>query len=314
MKSICLLFSLFCILFVTSSFSQSREVAITIDDLPVVVKNSNLEKRQDITKRLLANIKAARVPVIGFVNENKLYVGGNLSDPDVQLLRQWLNQGLDLGNHTYSHMSLHANSIGDFEADVLRGEVVTRRLLGEKGKEIKYFRYPYLFTGLNLETKAEVSAFLAKNHYTNAPVTIDDADWIFARAYDNAMESGDLASKSAVGKAYIPYMRAKVAYWEAQSDMVLGYEIKQILLIHANSINADYFTELVKMFRKRNYQFITLGEALKDPAFKKPDTFTRRAGISWLHRWALDLGKDSLVPNEPLVPAFVMKLAGVDSE
>jgi hypothetical protein len=52
-----------------------RRIAITIDDLPVVSTRRDLENRRDITKKLLAHIKHAKVPAIGFVNENKLYSG-----------------------------------------------------------------------------------------------------------------------------------------------------------------------------------------------------------------------------------------------
>ena len=68
------------------------------------------------------------------------------------------------------------------------------------------------------------------------------------------------------------------------------------------------------MLRKRGYAFITLEESLKDEAYRLPDTFTRRSGISWLHRWVLDKGRDYVLPDEPKTPDFVMKAAGVDSE
>ena len=54
--------------------------------------------------------------------------------------------------------------------------------------------------------------------------------------------------------------------------------------------------------------------ALKDEAYRMPDNFTRRAGISWLHRWTLDKGKEYVLPNEPMVPKFVLKLSGFESE
>ena len=73
-----------------------------------------------------------------------------------------------------------------------------------------------------------------------------------------------------------------------------GREIKQILLIHANSINSDYLDDIAKMLEKRNYKFITLQDALTDEAYKLPDTFVKRNGISWLHRWALAKGRENI--------------------
>lgn len=299
-----------------TTFAQKpqRFIAVTIDDLPVVAKNSDLKTRQEITRKLLGHIKKAKIPVIGFVNENKLYKDGKLSEAEVDLLRMWLDANLELGNHTFSHMSLHDNSLEKYEADLLKGETVTKKLLEEKNQKIRFFRHPYLWTGLSLEIKNDLNNFLTEHGYTIAPVTIDNSDWIFARAYDNAIEKKDEKLKKQIGAAYVPYMQAKIDYWERQSKKIFDREIKQILLIHANSINADYLDDLLKMMKKRNYEFVSLEEALKDEAYKLPDTFIKRNGISWLHRWALAKGRENVLPDEPRTPEFVLKTAGIDSE
>ena len=88
-----------------------------------------------------------------------------------------------------------------------------------------------------------------------------------------------------IGAAYVPYLESKMDYWERQSIKLFGREVKQILLLHANFINSDYFDDIAKMLRKRGYGFVTLEEALKDEAYKLPDNFVKRAGISWLDKW-----------------------------
>lgn len=302
--------------FTLTSLAQKpqRYIAVTIDDLPVVAKNSDLKTRQEITRKLLGHIKKAKIPVIGFVNEGKLYKDDKLVAKEVDLLKQWLDAGLNLGNHTFSHMSLHDNSPENYEADILKGEIITKKLLADKNQKIKYFRHPYLWTGLSLEIKNDLNKFLTEHNYTIAPVTIDNSDWIFARAYDNAIEKKNEKLKREIGAAYVPYLNAKFDYWERQSMKIFGREINQILLIHANSINADYLDNLAQAMEKRNYKFVTLEEALKDEAYKLPDTFVKRNGISWLHRWALEKGRENILPDEPKTPEFILKAAGVDSE
>ncbi len=297
-----------------SAFAQQRTVAVTIDDLPVVSTRSTLKDKQEITRNLLGHIKKAKVPAIGFVNENKLYAGEKLDERQVDLLRMWLDAGLELGNHTFSHRSLNRIDRADYEADLLKGEIVTKGLLAKKGKKIRYFRHPFLQTGRSLEIKSEFDKFLAKHGYTIAPVSHDNADYIFARAYDIAFDRGDKKLMQQVGEAYVPYMEAKLDYWERQSVKIFGREIAQTLLIHANSINAEYFDDLAAMFKKRGYKFVDLETALKDDAYRQPDTFVGPAGISWLHRWTLDKGREHVLPNEPMVPDFVLKLSGFESE
>ena len=72
--------------------------------------------------------------------------------------------------------------------------------------------------------------------------------------------------------------------------------------------------KFIETVPKRGYKFVSLEESLKDEAYRLPDNFTRRAGISWLHRWTLDKGREFLVPDEPVVPEFVLKASGFTSE
>lgn len=297
-----------------SAQTPSRRIAITIDDLPVVSTRRDIENRREITKQLLSHIKHAKVPAIGFVNENKLYAGENRDENQIDLLRMWLDAGLELGNHTYSHRSLNTIPLADYEADLLKGETITRELLAGKKKTLRYFRHPFLQTGRTMEIKSQFDAFLQKHGYTIAPITFDNADYIFSRAYDNAFDKKDTALMKRVGEAYLPYMEAKLEYWERQSTKLFGREVSQTLLIHANFINSDYLDDLAAMFKRRGYKFVTLEEALKDEAYRLRDTYIGPAGISWLHRWAREKGKEFIVPDEPKVPEFVLKASGFESE
>ncbi len=139
-----------------------------------------------MTQKLLSAIRAAGAPAIGFVNEDKLLVDGARDPGRVALLQAWLDAGLELGNHTYSHPDLNRTRLPDFEANVVRGEEVTKALLAKKGRPLRYFRHPFLHTGRDLPTKTGLETFLAARGYTIAPVTHDNGDWIFARAYASA--------------------------------------------------------------------------------------------------------------------------------
>jgi peptidoglycan/xylan/chitin deacetylase (PgdA/CDA1 family) len=307
---------LLALLLASSAYSQTpnRTIAVTIDDLPVVSTRRDIANRRAITRKLLGHVRKAKVPAVGFVNENKLYTDSRRDEAQVELLRMWIDAGLELGNHTYSHRSLNAIPLNDYQADVLKGEAVTRELLARKKRQLRYFRHPFLQTGRNLEIKAQFDAFLRTHGYTIAPISFDNADYIFSRAYDNAFDKKDPDLMKRVGEAYVPYMEAKLDYWERQSKKLFGREISQTLLIHANFINSDYFDDLAAMFRKRGYRFVTLEEALKDDAYRLPDTYIGPAGISWLHRWAREKGRDYIVQDEPKVPEFVMKASGFESE
>jgi peptidoglycan/xylan/chitin deacetylase (PgdA/CDA1 family) len=277
-------------------------VAVTFDDLPAT--HGNLEQMKSITTRLLRSITSNKIPSVGFVNESKLHKPGQI-DARITLLRMWLDAGLELGNHTFSHISIDRHPLAAYQEDVIRGETITRMLLSERGMTLRYFRHPQLRTGPTVEYKEALSTFLAKRGYTVAPVTIDNNDYIFADVYADAQARGDKVTMSRVAAAYILYMEKIFDFFEKLSVESLGYEVKQTLLLHANELNADYFDELVGMMKGRGYAFITLESALKDKAYSLPDAQDKR-GVSWLHRWTVAKGLQ--MRPEPREPEFITKL------
>ena len=289
-----------------------RRMVITIDDLPVISKIRTIEHQEAVTQKLLTTLQKDSVPAIGFVNEGKLWNKGKLQPRRVQLLKNWLEAGMELGNHAHSHKDYHRVSFEEFSEDIIKGELTTGKLLAEQGKSLKYFRHPFLHTGETPEKKALLEEFLQHRDYIVAPVTHDNSEWIFAAAYDNALLKKDSLTMAKIGGAYVDYMDAKIVYFEKQSVGLFEYELPQILLIHANTLNADYLDELLERFSQRGYRFITLAEALEDPAYDSPNTFTGMGGITWLHRWALTRNVDkTFFQGEPHTPEFVQKIAGI---
>jgi peptidoglycan/xylan/chitin deacetylase (PgdA/CDA1 family) len=279
-----------------------REVAVTFDDLPAPY--GDLEDMRRVTTRLLASVKRNGVPTIGFVNEGKLYRRDEM-DARTALLRAWLDAGYELGNHTFSHINLQRATLPAYEDDVVRGETVTRMLLTERGMKLRYFRHPFLFTGATPEYKRGLAEFLAARGYTVAPVTIDNGDYIFADVYFKAKKRGDTETAQRVADAYVPYMESVFDFFERLSTETFGREVKQVLLLHANEINADRFDDLAAMLKRRGYAFVTLEAALKDTAYAEPDALYKN-GVSWIHRWRAAKGLTQ--KWEPAPPAFVAKL------
>ena len=295
----------------SSPNEKGRTIAITIDDLPTVsVVSNDIDTAERVTRDLIAALRRQKAPAIGFVNERKLQPDGRLDPRRVALLQQWLDAGLELGNHTFSHPDLHRTPLDEFQRDVLAGERVTRKLMAAAGKELTFFRHPFLHTGQSIEVRRELEAFLEKHGYRVAPVTVDNSDYIFAAAYDRAGTRGDVGEQRKIVSTYLDYMESVVGYYEQQSMTIVGREMVQTLLLHANAINAATFDALGARLVARGYGFVTLEEALRDPAYALPDAYTGAGGITWLHRWALTQGKRGAVfAGEPLVPDWIERAA-----
>jgi len=278
----------------------SRSVAVTFDDLPGMGSLACQRAMVlDATHTLLAKVRAHDVPAIGFVNEGR-------PCPDIveQVLGVWLDAGMNLGNHTATHPDLNDLTVAAYQDDIVNGEPVTRRLLAEREGTLRYFRFPFLHAGDTSEKKAAIEVFLAERGYTIAPVTIDSDEWLFARAYALSYVRGVTANQQRrIEAAYIEWLETVVAHFETWSIDVLGYEIPQVLLLHANELNAATFDDIAGIFERRGYRFITLDEALDDPAYSQRDLYVGRYGNSWLHRWAR--GKGMEVRWEPDAPDWI---------
>ena len=258
-----------------------REVAITIDDLPAGdASHMTAATITDLTQKLLGTLRDQKIPIVGFVNEKKLYKFGEV-DQRIAALKMWLDYGFELGNHTYSHSSLNQVGLKAWEDDIVQGESVTRLLLSERNMKLRYFRHPFLDTGRDLQTRREAEAFLVGRGYRIAPITLDAWDWMYAGVYEDAKKRSDTALQQQLADSYLSYSDSVFAYSEQLSKQIMGYEPRQILLLHANQLEADHIGDLLEVMRKRGYRFITLEEALNDSAYALPDTYVGEEGTGW---------------------------------
>ncbi len=320
MRRLSCLLGLLCA-FAAQAAEPDRRIAVTIDDLPWQrVGSASPQIVHAHHDALLEQLRLGGVPVIGFVNEDKLERDGVLLPERVAMLEAWLDDGHELGNHTYGHVDLHAVGIPAFNDAILRGERVLRPMLAKRGQAPRWFRHPYLRAGRTAEDKAAVSDFLAEHGYRVAPVTIDNGEWVWAFAYARVLDGEvDIPERAAMLErlrlGYVPYMLNKLDYYERQSQSLLGYTLPQTLLLHANALNADAYAELIAGIKRRGYRFITLDDAMRDPAYTREDGYRGRYGPSWLHRWAMaEKRPKDFYAGEPQVPKWVLDLAGVDSE
>lgn len=284
-----------------------RTMAITFDDLPKSQGLDDLEGARRTTESILRVLRARKAPAVAFVNEGKLYSGPTMVAERAALLRSWVDAGVPLGNHAYSHFDLNDVPLEKYQEDVVRGERTITRLMRGSTAE-RWFRHPYTHTGPTREIKAAFEKFLAGRGYRVAPFTIENSDWVFSAAYAKARRAGgeDLAAK--VREAYLSHTDTMIDWFEALSKETFGREIPQILLIHANDLHTDALEPLLTRIEARGYRWITLADAMKDAAYATPDEFVGTSGPSWLHRWRVGRNLPPRQRDEPDPPQWVVDL------
>ena len=284
--------------------APGRQIALTVDDLPAMdAADYSAAEITEMNRRLIAAITAAKAPAIGFVIEQNLYKTGEV-DARIAVLNLWLDAGFLLGNHTYSHTSLNHVELKDWEDDVVQGENVTKLLLGPRHLDLRYLRHPYLDVGPDLRTRHDAEAFLTGRGYRVAPVTIDGRDWFFADLYADARRRHDSALAQRVVAAWLSYATAILDYDEQLSRSLLGYEPKQILLMHDCWLEAEHLPELLALLRAHGYSFVTLDTALTDSAYAQPDDYISDVGASWLEHWAVTRGRPTPPAAKPQLPQW----------
>lgn len=297
------------VIFVNHLVAQvNRKICISVDDLPAV--SYGIKNDVEISDGILKAFKVHSVPAIGYVNGAQFIAGASIDTMKVEILRDWLDAGMELGNHTFAHKNYHRVSFEEFAQDILDGEWVVKELVESYDQSYRFFRHPYLRSGADASATRQLKEFLTANGYQEAFVTVDDDDYLFALAYARAYRKSDIELMNKIGEAYMRYMVDKLKYFEKNSVELFGRNINHTLLIHASLLNATYLDRLLAAYKDLGYSFISQEEAINDPAYDTPVTKYGDWGVSWIDKWAVSAGKsDTFFADDPRVPAFVIELS-----
>jgi len=280
----------------------SSAVALTFDDLPGTSFPASDRCEPAAVRawneKLLRTLKQHHAPAIGLVNSGHC-VGRDLAS----ILDLWIRSGQQLGNHTAHHVDLNDLTPREFERDVVAGESTLRDVVEAHHQRLVWFRYPFLHTGTSAKVRDTVESILTKHGYRNAVVTLDSDEFLYNNAYAAALGAHDTGHAARIAAAYIQFMDSIVAFYEKRTVEVVGHPIPHVLLLHVSSLNADHLDDLLKMFERRGYRFVTIEEAMRDPAYSLRDGYAGKRGLSWIHRWGLAKGMpivwepDVQIPN-----------------
>lgn len=293
--------------------AAAEPVALTFDDLPVFGPIRPVAEQAAITRKLLRGLVRHHLPAIGFVNEINLEGADRAAR--VALLTAWLDAGMELGNHTYSHLSLTHTPVADYIGDTANGEVVTKALLVERGRTMRWFRYPYLETGPTAESRRTFDDWLTTANYRVAPVTLENSDYLFADPYDAALKAGQRRRAKAIRLEYIRFSAAVVPWYRSAGLALLGRRPALVWLLHASKLNADSIGALAKIIHSQRLTPVNLDTAMADPAYRTPENYIGPNGIEWLERWSLTLHRDLPWETMPKPPKDIAdESAALDDE
>jgi peptidoglycan/xylan/chitin deacetylase (PgdA/CDA1 family) len=179
------------------------------------------------------------------------------------------------------------------------------QVLQSVSRKPQYFRFPYNHTGNTKEKHDAIAAFLAARGYRLAPCTIDNSDYEFNTTSALALERHDNEAAAKLRADYLSYTAAEIDWYSKLDKQVFGYEVPHVMLLHDNQLNADTVSDIIGLFEQRGYRFVTLTEALQDPAYATPETFITKFGPMWGYRWASELNVKVNWNDEPDPPTWI---------
>ncbi len=299
------LFSLvaFVALLIWAGAAAAEGVALTFDDLPTMSLTPDAPYASVTTKALLDGLRRHHLPATGFAIGERLEGDGGRAH--TVLVNHWLAAGMEVGNHTYSHESLNKIPVEQYIADVARADAILKPLLVARRRPLRWFRHPYLETGLTIEARRTFETWLTGHGYRVAPVTMENSDYVFALPYDDAVLRHDRPEAERIRRAYLGHTARAVAWYRRAAFQLLGRRPDFVFLLHATRLNADSLDQLAAILRRNDLHGVTLDRAMRDPAYRIADDYAGPDGDEWLNRWSRTLGKSLPWDSFPQPPADI---------
>lgn len=233
--------------FLTSVFAQNREVALTIDDLPFVGESKNFH-----LDKIINAIKTNEVPATGFI------IAGEIKPKNWEMLHKFREAGLGLGNHTLTHRNLNRVSSDAYIQEIEEADRILKPVITEP----KYFRYPYLAMSEGGK-KNKILDYLATKNYQIAPITIDSRDFVFNQLLMAVPQNERRNFLRVLKPCYLNFIWQQTLKAEQYTRSIHNPDQAQILLIHANLLNAYVLPDIINLYKQNGYGFVNLREALK---------------------------------------------------
>ncbi len=255
---------------------RAPRIAVTFDDLPWNGPGYSEAEIRSLTDTLLGTLSGRNVPATGLVTCRGIRDGA-------PVLRMWLSAGFELGNHSYAHRDLNTTPVEEWLDDAKRCHEILRDVTGGS---TRWFRYPMLHQGNDRAVRDSVARTLSSWGYSNAHVTIDNSEWLLARAYDIAMQEGDGAEAAAVVVAYVEHLVDAARHFRHVARVKFGRDVDHVLLLHANAIAARHIGDVLDALNAEGFETAGLDDVLADPIYARTDEYVGPTGLSWVYRAA----------------------------
>jgi hypothetical protein len=194
-------------------------------------------------------------------------LGNGADRPEgLALAKAWGDAGHFLGNHTVTHPDLNAagTTLAAYEKEILDCERSVGTLPGYR----KWFRFTFLREGNTPEKRDGMRAFLQKQGYRNAYVTLDTSDWRLDQRLREVLSKRPDADLEPLRKTYLAHLRQRSEGFRDLARQLLGRDIPQVLLLHHNLLNALFLGDVLRLYGGMGWRIVDPETAFADPVYQ----------------------------------------------
>lgn len=260
--------------------NQPKQIALTIDDLPIHGDNTKDYTRLNIAENFTRAFEKFNLPpVTGFAN-----MKAAIETPEGYAVTQhWNHSGNKIANHTFNHLDLEYVSEGEFIEDIEKNE----KHLAQLANFERYFRYPFLSESNHFMKRTFVREYLEEKNYKIAPVTMDFYDFMWNTALSKCLTHQHSLGEKYLKNTFIDSAIQCVNQSQLIAKEIFSYDIKHIMLLHMGMATSLFIESLIEKLLSLNYQFITLEEALSDEIYQHNFYHPEQNGLNFLQQAAV---------------------------
>ena len=283
-------FLLLCVILLTVSpsplFSQGKEkkISLTFEYIPFM-KPMGFFRARELSNMILRDLERESIQAAGFVVQSK--VEDDLST--YVILDDWASRGHILGNQTWGAADYNEMEPQHFFEHIRDGQKHLRTIARAHPLNFRFLRFPYLHEGDTEKKKKRIRKDLYRGSYRIAHVSVKTAVNFFNRPFVRSQTEYPEKLETLKEK-YLSHVMASLDYAEKQSQAVFGRNIPHVLQLHMGVATALMLKPLIEALKSRGYGFVSLVDALDDPAYSTLEDYVGPLGLTFIDRVAATKG------------------------
>ena len=224
------------------------------------------------------------------------------------VLDHWVECGQHVANHTHHHANLNWVTASAYINDIERTETLIQPWATRAPS--KYFRYCMDNWGNTPEKHDAVLAYLQRQGYIPAPISIWFYDIEFLVAHWRAVRRDDREGLAWLRRAFVDTAVSQLRVQAAAARAMFNRDPIHIWLIHGTPLAADCLDEILDRYEAMGVTFVSLEEAMKDPMNRDPVPIITLRFLNQVQKWA-ELRGQSIEDCPPAVLEQIEKVSPI---